>query len=75
MKALLQTGPSAHVPVPPEKRFLISRRRYSSLWVAQKIYKLINDHLASGRAKTIQEIRDLSTRHNVPLPSGVDFPM
>ena len=44
-------------------------------WVAQKIYKLINDHMASGRAETVQEIRDLSTRHNVPLPYGVDFPM
>ncbi len=44
-------------------------------WVAQKIYKLINDHMASGRAETIQEIRDLSTRHNVPLPYGADFPM
>ena len=44
-------------------------------WVAQKIYKLINDHLASGRAETIQEIRDLSVRHNVPLPYGADFPL
>ena len=44
-------------------------------WVAQKIYKLINDHLASGRAETVQEIRDLSIRHNVPLPYGADFPM
>ena len=43
-------------------------------WVAQKIYKLINDHLASGRAETVQEIRDLSIRHNVPLPYGADFP-
>ena len=44
-------------------------------WVAQKIYKLINDHMASGRAETVQEIRDLSIRHNVPLPYGADFPM
>ena len=44
-------------------------------WVAQKIYKLINDHLASGRAETVQEIRDLSIRHNVPLPYGADFPL
>ena len=44
-------------------------------WVAQKIYKLINDHMASGRDETIQEIRSLSTRHNVPLPYGADFPM
>jgi hypothetical protein len=44
-------------------------------WVAQKIYKLINDHLAGGRAETIQEIRDLSIRHNVPLPYGADFPL
>ena len=44
-------------------------------WVAQKIYKLINDHMASGRAETVQEIRALSTRHNVPLPYGADFPM
>lgn len=44
-------------------------------WVAQKIYKLINDHLASGRDETIQEIRNLSTRHNVPLPYGADFPL
>lgn len=44
-------------------------------WVAQKIYRLINDHLASGRAETVQEIRDLSLRHNVPLPYGADFPM
>ena len=44
-------------------------------WVAQKIYKLINDHMAGGRAETVQEIRDLSIRHNVPLPYGADFPM
>ncbi len=44
-------------------------------WVAQKIYKLINDHMASGREETVQEIRDLSIRHNVPLPYGADFPM
>lgn len=44
-------------------------------WVAQKIYKLINDHLAAGRAETVQEIRDLSIRHNVPLPYGADFPL
>ena len=44
-------------------------------WVAQKIYKLINDHMASGRAETIREIRDLSVRHNVPLPYGADFPL
>ena len=44
-------------------------------WVAQKIYKLINDHLASGRSETIQEIRELSIRHNVPLPYGADFPL
>ena len=44
-------------------------------WVAQKIYKLINDHMASGRDETVQEIRSLSTRHNVPLPYGADFPM
>ncbi|MGD9612559.1 MAG: VWA domain-containing protein [Kiritimatiellia bacterium] len=44
-------------------------------WVAQKIYKLINDHLASGRAETVQQIRDLSIRHNVPLPYGADFPL
>ena len=44
-------------------------------WVAQKIYQLINDHLTSRRAETVQEIRDLSTRHNVPLPYGADFPM
>ena len=44
-------------------------------WVAQKIYKLINDHLASGRTEIIQEIRDLSIRHNVPLPYGADFPL
>jgi len=44
-------------------------------WVAQKIYKLINDHMVSGREDTVQEIRDLSIRHNVPLPYGVDFPM
>lgn len=44
-------------------------------WVAQKIYKLINDHMASGRTDTVQEIRALSTRHNVPLPYGADFPL
>ena len=44
-------------------------------WVAQKIYTLINDHMASGRAETIQEIRDLSIHHNVPLPYGADFPL
>lgn len=44
-------------------------------WVAQKIYKLINDHMASGRAETVQEIRALSARHNVPLPYGADFPL
>ena len=44
-------------------------------WVAQKIYKLINDHLADGRAETVQQIRDLSIRHNVPLPYGADFPL
>lgn len=44
-------------------------------WVAQKIYKLINDHMAGGREETIQEIRALSARHNVPLPYGADFPM
>jgi len=44
-------------------------------WVAQKIYRLINDHLAGGRAETVQEIRDLSIRHNVPLPYGADFPL
>ena len=44
-------------------------------WVAQKIYKLINDHMASGRTETVQEIRALSTLHNVPLPYGADFPL
>ena len=44
-------------------------------WVAQKIYKLINDHIENQRAETIQEIRDLSIRHNVPLPYGADFPL
>ncbi len=44
-------------------------------WVAQKIYKLINDHLTSGRDDTLREIRDLSIRHNVPLPYGADFPL
>ena len=44
-------------------------------WVMQKIYKLINDHLASGRVEILREIRDLSIRHNVPLPYGTDFPM
>ena len=44
-------------------------------WVAQKIYKLINDHLESGRADVVREIRDLSRRHNVPLPYGADFPL
>ena len=44
-------------------------------WVAQKIYKLINDHLADGRTETVQQIRDLSIRHNVPLPYGADFPL
>ena len=44
-------------------------------WVAQKIYKLINDRMAGGRAETVQEIRDLSIRHNVPLPYGADFPL
>ncbi len=44
-------------------------------WVAQKIYKLINDHIATGRADTIREIRELSIRHNVPLPYGADFPL
>ncbi len=44
-------------------------------WVAQKIYKLINDHLISGRDEILHEIRDLSRRHNVPLPYGVDFPL
>ncbi|MDY0148775.1 MAG: VWA domain-containing protein [Kiritimatiellia bacterium] len=44
-------------------------------WVAQKIYTLINDHLASGRDDTLRKIRDLSLRHNVPLPYGADFPM
>ena len=44
-------------------------------WVAQKIYKLINDHMASGRAETVQEIRNLSAEHNVPLPYGADFPL
>ena len=44
-------------------------------WVAQKIYKLINDHIATGRAETVQEIRNLSSEHNVPLPYGADFPM
>jgi hypothetical protein len=44
-------------------------------WVAQKIYKLINDHMVSGREDTLQEIQELSIRHNVPLPYGLDFPM
>ena len=44
-------------------------------WVAQKIYRLINDHIETGRAATLQEIRDLSSRHNVPLPYGADFPL
>ena len=44
-------------------------------WVAQKIYRLINDHIETGRAATLQEIRDLSNRHNVPLPYGADFPL
>ena len=44
-------------------------------WVAQKIYKLINDHMANGREDVIREIRALSTRHNVPLPYGADFPL
>lgn len=44
-------------------------------WVAQKIYKLINDHMVSGREDTLQEIQALSARHNVPLPYGLDFPM
>ena len=44
--------------------------------MAQKIYKLINDRMAGGRAEeTVREIRDLSIRHNVPLPYGADFPM
>jgi len=41
-------------------------------WVAQKIYKLINDHMVSGRDETVQEIRELSRRHNVPLPFGLE---
>lgn len=44
-------------------------------WVAQKIYKLINDHVEGGRAETVQEIRGLSLKHNVPLPYGADFPL
>lgn len=45
-------------------------------WVAQKIYKLINDHLAAGRAETVQEIRDLpSGTIRKPLPYGADFPL
>lgn len=44
-------------------------------WVAQKIYRLINDHIASGRDEVLREIRDLSVRHNVPLPYGADFPL
>lgn len=36
-------------------------------WVAQKIYKLFNDHMISGREETMQEIRDLSNRYNVIL--------
>jgi uncharacterized protein YegL len=44
-------------------------------WVAQKIYKLINDHIAAGRSDLVREIRALSLRHNVPLPYGADFPL
>jgi uncharacterized protein YegL len=44
-------------------------------WVMQKIYRLINDHLLTGRAETLREIRDLSIRHNLPLLYGEDFPI
>ena len=43
-------------------------------WVMQKIYRLINDHILTGRAETLREIRDLSIRHNLPLLYGEDFP-
>jgi hypothetical protein len=32
MKALLQTGSSGRVPVPPEKRFLINRFLINEVW-------------------------------------------
>lgn len=44
-------------------------------WVAQKIYKLMNDHIENRRGDILREIRDLSIRHNVPLPYGADFPL
>lgn len=43
-------------------------------WVMQKIYRLINDHLISGREDTLREIRALSVQYNVPLLYGDDFP-
>ena len=43
-------------------------------WVMQKIYRLINDHILTGRDDTLREIRDLSLKHNVPLLYGSDFP-
>ena len=44
-------------------------------WVMQKIYRLINDHILTGRAETLREIRDLSLKHNLPLLYGQDFPV
>lgn len=43
-------------------------------WVMQKIYRLINDHILTGRDDTLREIRALSLKHNVPLLYGSDFP-
>lgn len=43
-------------------------------WVMQKIYRLINDHILTGRDDTLREIRTLSLKHNVPLLYGSDFP-
>ena len=40
----------------------------------QKIYRLINDHILTGRDDTLREIRALSLKHNVPLLYGSDFP-
>lgn len=44
-------------------------------WVAQKIYQLINHHLESGREDILQDIRNLSRRHHIPLPYGPHFPL
>lgn len=40
-------------------------------WVAQKMYKLMDDHLLSGRDDMLQEIKALSAAYNVPMPHGM----